>query len=222
MRTSGPSSTRASSSCPGSACCRRPTPTWRGRSRWSTPSSGSRSAPAPAFYRYGTPTPRHRGRLRRLPRRRPHRLLRRGQAVGRQLQDRHARPGSEQGLRPHLAGARRRAGRARGGHGRRRRGARHCGRRWRAMTSGVGLIPEQAWENAEPGTHARTGTLPPECASIGFVNGKPAGSTSPLTWSRGAVRAAVGEPARGAHHRAARGHRQALHHPHPGWRRRSR
>ncbi len=47
--------------------------------------------------------------------------------------------------------------------------------------SGVGLIPEQAWEN---------GTVPaspfgtaPECASIGFQNGKAAGSASPLTWS---------------------------------------
>ena len=50
------------------------------------------------------------------------------------------------------------------------------------MTSGVGLIPEQAWEN-ENLAATPYGTLPPECASIGFVNGKPAGSTSPLTWS---------------------------------------
>jgi glucan 1,4-alpha-glucosidase len=47
--------------------------------------------------------------------------------------------------------------------------------------SGVGLIPEQAWENPDlapspPGT-------PPECASIGFLDGKAAGSASPLTWS---------------------------------------
>jgi glucoamylase len=55
---------------------------------------------------------------------------------------------------------------------------------WRsmsAMASGVGLVPEQAWENddvlASPfGTAA-------ECASIGFVNGESVGSTSPLTWS---------------------------------------
>jgi glucoamylase len=50
------------------------------------------------------------------------------------------------------------------------------------MTSGVGLIPEQVWEN-ENLRATPYGTLPPECASIGFVNGKPAGSTSPLTWS---------------------------------------
>jgi glucoamylase len=51
-----------------------------------------------------------------------------------------------------------------------------------AMTSGVGLIPEQVWEDADLAA-TPYGALPPECASIGFVNGKPAGSTSPLTWS---------------------------------------
>jgi len=55
---------------------------------------------------------------------------------------------------------------------------------WRSMAgtaSGIGLLPEQAWEDdllaASP-----FGTAP-ECASIGFVNGKAAGSASPLTWS---------------------------------------
>jgi glucoamylase len=51
-----------------------------------------------------------------------------------------------------------------------------------AMTSGIGLIPEQAWENADLAP-SPAGT-PPECASIGFENGKPAGSTSPLTWAQ--------------------------------------
>ena len=47
--------------------------------------------------------------------------------------------------------------------------------------SGVGLIPEQVWENADlPASPFGT---PPECASIGFVNGEAAGSASPLTWS---------------------------------------
>lgn len=47
--------------------------------------------------------------------------------------------------------------------------------------SGVGLIPEQAWENADlPASPFGTA---PECASIGFTNGKAAGSASPLTWS---------------------------------------
>ena len=47
--------------------------------------------------------------------------------------------------------------------------------------SGVGLIPEQAWENADVPPSAY-GTQP-ECASIGFTDGKAAGSASPLTWS---------------------------------------
>ena len=47
--------------------------------------------------------------------------------------------------------------------------------------SGVGLIPEQVWENADlPASPLGTA---PECASIGFVNGEAAGSASPLTWS---------------------------------------
>ena len=50
-----------------------------------------------------------------------------------------------------------------------------------ATASGVGLIPEQAWENAD--LAASPFGTPPECASIGFQNGKAAGSASPLTWS---------------------------------------
>jgi glucoamylase len=49
------------------------------------------------------------------------------------------------------------------------------------MSSGIGLVPEQAWEN--PDLPASPFGTPPECASIGFVNGKAAGSASPLTWS---------------------------------------
>ncbi len=55
---------------------------------------------------------------------------------------------------------------------------------WAAMAgsaSGIGLIPEQTWEDADLAP-SPWGTAP-ECASIGFVNGKPAGSASPLTWS---------------------------------------
>ena len=47
--------------------------------------------------------------------------------------------------------------------------------------SGVGLIPEQVWEN--PDLPASPFGTAPECASIGFVNGEAAGSASPLTWS---------------------------------------
>jgi glucoamylase len=47
--------------------------------------------------------------------------------------------------------------------------------------SGIGLIPEQAWE--DPDLPASPYGTQPECASIGFTDGKAAGSASPLTWS---------------------------------------
>jgi len=53
-----------------------------------------------------------------------------------------------------------------------------------AMSSGVGLIPEQAWELPDLARDP-FGSEPPETASIGFENGKPAGSASALTWSAG-------------------------------------
>jgi glucan 1,4-alpha-glucosidase len=53
----------------------------------------------------------------------------------------------------------------------------------RAMASGVGLIPEQAWERPEL-ARSPFGT-DPTLASIGFKNGEPAGSASALTWSMG-------------------------------------
>ena len=53
----------------------------------------------------------------------------------------------------------------------------------RAMGSGVGMIPEQAWERPDI-ARSPFGT-DPTLASIGFVNGEPAGSASALTWSMG-------------------------------------
>ena len=47
----------------------------------------------------------------------------------------------------------------------------------------VGLIPEQAWELPDL-ARSPFGTDPTQ-ASIGFENGKPAGSASALTWSAG-------------------------------------
>ena len=52
------------------------------------------------------------------------------------------------------------------------------------MASGVGLIPEQNWEN--PDLPASPFGTDPTTASIGFVNGGPAGSAAPLDWSAGA------------------------------------
>jgi glucoamylase len=51
----------------------------------------------------------------------------------------------------------------------------------RRFASGVGLIPEQDWE--QPDLAASPFGTPPETASIGFSNGHPAGSAAPLTWS---------------------------------------
>jgi hypothetical protein len=52
------------------------------------------------------------------------------------------------------------------------------------FASGVGLIPEQDWEF--PDLAASPYGTDPTVASIGFLNGKPAGSAAPLTWSAGA------------------------------------
>ncbi len=51
----------------------------------------------------------------------------------------------------------------------------------RRFAGGVGLIPEQDWENVDLAP-SPFGTAP-EVASIGFANGQPAGSAAPLTWS---------------------------------------
>jgi glucoamylase len=50
------------------------------------------------------------------------------------------------------------------------------------MTSGVGLEPEQDWEN--PPLEASPYGIDPTLASIGFAPGHPAGSASPLTWAQ--------------------------------------
>jgi glucoamylase len=50
-------------------------------------------------------------------------------------------------------------------------------------SSGFGLIAEQVWE--EPDLAPSPFDTDPTLASIGFVNGKPAGSASPLVWSAG-------------------------------------
>jgi len=53
-----------------------------------------------------------------------------------------------------------------------------------SFASGVGLIPEQDWEL--PGLAPSPYGTDPTVASIGFVDGKPAGSAAPLTWSAAA------------------------------------
>jgi glucoamylase len=50
------------------------------------------------------------------------------------------------------------------------------------FSSGVGLVPEQAWE--DPNLPASPYGADPATASIGFTDGKAAGSASPLTWAQ--------------------------------------
>jgi glucan 1,4-alpha-glucosidase len=50
------------------------------------------------------------------------------------------------------------------------------------MTSGLGLVPEQAWE--DPGVAVSPYGSDPATASIGFANGGAAGSASPLIWAQ--------------------------------------
>ena len=50
------------------------------------------------------------------------------------------------------------------------------------FSSGVGLVPEQAWE--DPSLPASPYGSDPATASIGFTDGKAAGSASPLTWAQ--------------------------------------
>jgi glucoamylase len=50
------------------------------------------------------------------------------------------------------------------------------------FSSGVGLVPEQAWE--DPDLAASPFGSDPAKASIGFTDGKAAGSASPLTWAQ--------------------------------------
>ncbi|TQJ10964.1 glucan 1,4-alpha-glucosidase [Lapillicoccus jejuensis] len=50
------------------------------------------------------------------------------------------------------------------------------------QASGVGLVPEQTWE--DPAVAASPYGTDPTLASIGFEPGKPAGSAAPLTWAQ--------------------------------------
>lgn len=50
------------------------------------------------------------------------------------------------------------------------------------FSSGVGLVPEQAWE--DPDLPASPYGSDPATASIGFTDGQAAGSASPLTWAQ--------------------------------------
>jgi glucoamylase len=61
-------------------------------------------------------------------------------------------------------------------------GAESLGQAIFSFSSGVGLVPEQAWE--DPDLPASPFGSDPATASIGFTDGKAAGSASPLTWAQ--------------------------------------
>jgi glucan 1,4-alpha-glucosidase len=52
-----------------------------------------------------------------------------------------------------------------------------------AMSSGVGLVPEQVWDTSD--VAASPYGTDPATASIGFTDGRPDGSAAPLTWGAG-------------------------------------
>ena len=79
------------------------------------------------------------------------------------------------------------------------------------FSSGVGLVPEQAWE--DPDLAASPYGSDPATASIGFTDGKAAGSASPLTWAQAQEVRLIASP-RGRPQRGHPGrHHRALRHP---------
>jgi len=81
-------------------------------------------------------------------------------------------------LWPNLSGERAESALASGD----RRGAQSLLQAIISFSSGVGLVPEQDWEN--PDLPASPYGSDPLTASIGFVDGQAAGSASPLTWAQ--------------------------------------
>ena len=79
------------------------------------------------------------------------------------------------------------------------------------FSSGAGLVPEQAWE--DPDLAASPYGSDPATASIGFTDGKAAGSASPADLGPGPGAPADPGARDRPHRRDARGHDGALHHP---------
>ena len=197
--TSGPSSTRASSSYARLGVLPADRRRHRALARRRRPGHPASSRAGHRLLPLRHATPGHRGRLRRLQRRRPDRLRRRRASRG----PGPAAPGPEQGVRAPVAGAVRRAGRARRSRPATERPAVGAAGATMADTaSGVGLIPEQAWENAGPRRRRRTAPTR-QCASIGFAERQGGRQRLAADLVGGAVRAAVARPARGPDHRAA-------------------
>ena len=144
------------------------------------------TASGPGFYRYGTYDRhgRHRGRVRRLLRARPDRTARPTASRGRPAT---SAPGT---CWPVLSGERAEQLLQTGD----RAGATALLAAMSGPPPGIGLMPEQAWEN--PDLAASPFGTDPATASIGFVNGEPAGSASPLTWAQAQQARLILEPRR--------------------------
>ena len=84
------------------------------------------------------------------------------------------------------------------------------------FSSGVGLVPEQAWE--DPDLPASPFGSDPATASIGFTDGKAAGSASPLTWAQAQELRLILALAHGPHPGDAAGHHAAVRDPRAAWR----
>ena len=76
------------------------------------------------------------------------------------------------------------------------------------MSWGVGLVPEQVWE--DPDTPASPYGSDPATESIGFTNGKAAGSATPLIWAQAQYLQAPARPTDREAPRPARRHTGAL------------
>ena len=169
--TSGPSSTRASSSCPGSASCRPTTPTsprsLAARRQRDRGDDQQRARLLPLRHRHA----RHRGRLRRLQRRRPDRLHGRRASRGPASAAPRARtraPATSGRCWPASAAEHEIA------TGTPADGRRSCWAAMAATASGIGLIPEQAWENAGPGRRRRSAPHPSARRSASRTARRPA------------------------------------------------
>ena len=76
------------------------------------------------------------------------------------------------------------------------------------MTWGLGYVPEQVWE--DPDTPASPYGADPTTASIGFRNGKAAGSATPLIWGQAQYLRLVLDLKAGTLHRPAPDHPRAV------------
>ena len=169
--TSAPSSTAASRSWSASASCPRTTPTCRTRSTVLDQQLGTTTPTGTGYYRYGTSTAGSEDGYGDCYTPDPTDCPRDGQPW----------PTTDTGsghLWPVLSGERAESALATGDTALARTQLGFM----LGSASGVGLVPEQAWE--DPDLAASPYGSDPTTASIGFRDGHAAGSAAPLTWAQ--------------------------------------